>query len=274
MKWMIRVDMEGLTGVVDMNQVVPGASEYAYGQKMLMHDLAAVVDGLLQREEDEVWLYDIHFYGRNVDLAALGSKVTAICGKPNYTPANGAYMRGGGFDGMILLGLHAKAGTDGALLNHNYEHDIQKIHVNGLSVGEIGLEALMAGEAGVPLVLVTADSEGCRETESLLPGTLTVPVKQSLGESAAACAPPSVTGPLLREAASACAAAASKLKPFVIEGPIALEMTFRPGTVLERVKAGLGSYLVAPDRVVITGATVIEAWEKYLIAKSAEHASV
>lgn len=273
MKWMIRVDMEGVTGVVDMNQVVPGASEYAYGQKMLMHDLTAVIGGLLQREEDEVWLYDIHFYGRNVDLAGFGRQVTAICGKPNYTPANGAYLRGG-FDGMILLGLHAKAGTDGALLNHNYEHDIREIRVNGLSVGEIGLEALMAGEAGVPLVLVTADSEGCRETESLLPGTLTVSVKQSLGDSAAACAPPSVTGPLLREAASACAAAVSKLKPFVIEGPIALEMVFRQGTVLDRVKAGLGSCMVASDRVVITGANVTEAWEKYLIAKAAAGPSV
>lgn len=86
MKWMIRVDMEGLTGVVNMKQVVPGAEDYGFGLQMLKHDLAAVLEGLLQAEEDEVWLYDIHFYGTNVDLFQLDPRVTAICGKPHYGP--------------------------------------------------------------------------------------------------------------------------------------------------------------------------------------------
>lgn len=154
MKWMIRVDMEGLTGVVDMEQVVPGASEYSFGQLMLMRDVQAVLDGLLQQDDDDVWLYDIHFFGRNIDLGALDPRVTTICGKPNYTPGNRAFLDES-FDGMILLGLHARAGVPNALLSHNYEHDIQEIKVNDLVVGEIGLEALMASEAKVPLVMVT-----------------------------------------------------------------------------------------------------------------------
>lgn len=267
MKWMIRVDMEGLTGVVDMEQVVPGASEYEYGKRMLMHDLQAVLDGLLLQREDEVWLYDIHFHGRNVDLDGLDPRVKAICGKPNYSSGNGAFVNGG-FNGMILLGLHAKSETRGALLNHNYEHDIRSIHVNGLCVGEIGLEALMAGEAGVPVVLVTADSEGCRETEELLSGTLTVSVKESLGEASALCYPPAVTGPRLTKAAIACAQTAPSLKPFVIPGPIEIDMRFKSGPLLDKLRARLSGSLVEEDRFVIRGSCVIEAWEKYLVAKA------
>ncbi|WP_240414031.1 M55 family metallopeptidase [Paenibacillus periandrae] len=267
MKWMIRVDMEGLTGVVNMKQVVPGAEDYAFGLQMLKHDLAAVLEGLLQAEEDEVWLYDIHFYGTNVDLFQLDPRVTAICGKPHYGPENLAYLDGS-FDGMILLGLHAKASMPGALLNHNYEHDIIRMSVNGVVVGEIGLEALMAGEAGVPLVMVTADSEGVKETESLLPGTVTVSVKQSLGDTAAACYPPSRTAALLKAGAMECATAAKRLTPYTIAGPIELDMQFKQGALLDKLRVRLASAFIEADRMVLTGDTVLEAWNQYLIAKS------
>jgi D-amino peptidase len=267
MKWMIRVDMEGVTGVVNMNQVTPGADYYSFGCQMLMHDLLAVLEGLLQNENDEVDLYDIHFFGTNIDLEQLDPRVTAICGKPHYNPVNHAYLDES-YDGMILLGLHAKAETPGALLNHNYEHEIRTMKVNGLVVGEIGLEALLAGEAGVPLVMVTADSEGAAETEQLLPGTITVSVKESLGDAAAACYPPSRTAELLKAGAKQCAAFAKKLKPFVIQGPIELDMQFKPGPLLSKLKLRLADAFVTQDRLILRGSSVVEAWEQYLIAKS------
>ncbi|SDD02433.1 D-amino peptidase [Paenibacillus sp. UNCCL117] len=267
MKWMIRVDMEGLTGVVNMSQVVPGAGEYPFGLSMLKHDLLAVIDGLLQAENDRVVLYDIHFFGTNVEFFSLDPRVSVICGKPNYTPENKAYLQEG-YDGMVLLGLHARAERPGSVLNHNYEHDIRVMSVNGLVVGEIGLEALMAGEAGVPLVLVTADSDGAKEARELLPGVLTVTVKESLGDAAALCYPPSVTGELLREGARACAKKAAELKPFVIDGPIELDMQFKPGELFHKLVKRVPEAFVAPDRFVFKGDSVLEAWEKYLVAKA------
>jgi len=272
-KWMIRVDMEGVTGVVDMKQVVPGADEYAFGQAMMMHDLLAVIEGLLQSEQDEVWLYDIHFAGRNVDLRRLDRRVRAICGKPHYAPDNEAYL-GEGFDGMILLGLHAKYGQTDALLHHNYEHDIRQIVVRGregsLDVGEIGLEALMAGEAEVPLVMVTGDSAGCAEALELLPDTIAVSVKQSLGETAAVCYPPAVTARLLKESAGRCAEVAPKLAPFKLTGPIELELAFTAGALLSKLQERLrtDARWIGADRLVLFGDTVIEAWHQYLRAKS------
>lgn len=268
MKWMIRVDMEGLTGVTNMNQVIPGAVDYPFGLRMLKHDLEAVIDGLLQEPDDEVVLYDIHFYGTNVDYTDLDPRVTVIAGKPNYTPANGAFLRGGGYDGMILLGLHAKADTTGAVLNHNYEHDIRRLAVNGLVVGEIGLEALMAGEAGVPLAMVTGDDAGNRETLELLPDTVTVTVKESRGDTAAACYPPSKTGPLLREGARHCRQRVERQRPFALSGPIELELVFRPGELLTKLQSRLAPHFIGPDRLVLRGESVLEAWERYLIAKA------
>jgi D-amino peptidase len=272
MKWMVRVDMEGLTGVVNMNQVVPGANEYEFGKRMLMHDLNAVLEGLLQEASDEVWLYDIHFYGTNIELDDLDPRVTVICGKPNYTPKNLSYLDES-FDGLILLGLHARAQMPGCVLNHNYEHDIRAIHVhNGQGqsyhVGEIGLEALIAGEAGVPLVMVTGDSAGCQESIELQADTVTVVVKESLGDTAAACYPPSRTRQRLIDGAIQSRTQVQKLKPLLLEGPVELEMFFYPGDLLNKLQMRLDHVFTSADRLVLKGNTVIEAWEKYLIAKA------
>ena len=42
--------------------------------------------------------------------------------------------------------------------------------LNGVSVGESWMEAAIAGDCGVPVLLVTGDSAGVAEAESLLPG--------------------------------------------------------------------------------------------------------
>ena len=272
MKWMIRVDMEGLTGVVNMDQVAPGAPYYPFGLKMLKHDLQSVLDGLLADDGDEVWLYDIHFFGTNVDFDGLDPRVTAICGKPHYTTENMAFLKGG-FDGMILLGLHAMADKPGSLLNHSYEHDIRSIVVRDRTgktfrVGEIGLETLIAGEAGVPLAMVTADSDGCLETKELTADAVTVNVKESLGDTAAACYPPSITGRWLREGAAACRANAGKFRPVAAEGPVEIEMAFKTGELLCKLKSRIPDAFAADDRIILQGKSVIEAWHQYLVAKS------
>jgi D-amino peptidase len=264
---MIRSDMEGVTGVVDMNQVIPGASEYPFGQAMYMHDLLAVTDGLLQNADDEVWVYDIHFFGRNTILDDLDPRIKVICGKPHYTPQNNGFLDGS-FAGVILLGLHANAQQPEALLAHNYEHGIRLMSVNGLIVGEIGLEALVAGEAGVPLVMVTGDSEGAREARELIPNVVTVEVKESLGLSSAVCYPPVLTRQWLKEGAARCADRVRELAPFVLTAPISLELSFYAGPLLEKLQKTMSDYLTSADTFKIHGDSVTAAWEVYLRSKA------
>ncbi len=178
MKWMIRTDMEGASGIVSYSQAEATGAEYAAGTRYFLSDLGALLSGL---RGDEIHIYDEHFYGRNIPLECLPEGVRLHYGKPPYRP-DWAGGLDGSFDGMMMLGFHSKAGTEGALLAHSYELDNLDIRVNGLSVGEIGIETMIAGELNVSLALVTADDAGCREAEALTPGVLTVAVKR--GESA------------------------------------------------------------------------------------------
>ena len=75
---------------------------------MLRHDLNAVVDGLLTAGDHEIWVYDMHYYGRNLDMRRVNQRLRVICGKPHYLPGNVGGLTAE-FDGQILLGLDRPA---------------------------------------------------------------------------------------------------------------------------------------------------------------------
>ena len=265
MKFMIRCDVEGVTGVVHPSQASPHGSAYAYGVEMLHHDLNALLEGLWSTGEHEVWVYDMHYFGLNLDMRRLDSRVRVVCGEPPYTP-NCVGGLTPDFDGQFLLGLHAKAGT-GTLLAHSYEHEIEDIRLNGLSVGEIGLEAAMAGEMGVPTLLVTGDSAGCAEAETLIPGIPTVVVKESLGPTQAICDPCALSGARLSEGAKTAVAAIDRVAPFSADPPVVLEIQLAESPFTDHVRSRLAPSVQEDGSLRLEADSTVEAWRTYLLAK-------
>jgi len=257
-KYMIRCDMEGVSGIVSYEQSVPGASEYAEGREYFMSDLLAAVTGLHDGGADEVHIYDEHFYGRNIFLDRLPEYAFSYCGKPNYTIASAGGLDGS-FDGLVLLGFHSKAGTTGALLNHSYESDIKDILLNGTSVGEIGMETAVAGSFNVPLVLITADSEGIAEAKKLFPNVAGVTVKESLSETGALCYPIEKTFRLIYEAAKKVVQSPPPVIPMSFDA-VTLEFAFNDTPYAEKYLKKYGN--------TISGATANQCWATYLFRKT------
>ena len=164
----------------------------------------------------------------------------------------------GGLDascaGLILVGFHSKAGT-GKLLAHSYEPDILDIRINGISVGEIGVEAAVAGDFGVPLAMITGDSAGIEEAETLVPGVFGVAVKDSLGPLAGCCRPAAVTAKAIAEAARKLAEQGAAAKPWKVDSPV-FEITLADTPYGRRYKEMFG-----PCR--IAGKTASECWSIY-----------
>ena len=175
-KFVVRCDLEGASGIVSYVQAEPWQAEYQDGRRYFMSDLLALLKGLDDGGADVIQVYDEHCYGRNILLDQIPdtyrADISFFCGKPDYTQS-----WAGGLDrettGLILLGFHSKAGTHAsereALLHHSYDKNISDIRINGRSVGEIGMEAAIAGCFQVPLLLFTGDSAGAEEAQSTLP---------------------------------------------------------------------------------------------------------
>ncbi len=259
-RYMVRCDMEGASGVVDYDQVVPGTAGYAYGQECFMSDLVSLLRGLGDGGADEIVVYDEHYDGRNVRLGEVPAGVTVICGKPPYRDD----WPGGlddSFSGMILLGLHARAGT-GHLLHHTYEPDIAELSLNGRVVGEIGMEAAIAGDCGVPTVMVVGDTGAIEEAEALMPGVVGLSVKESLGEGAGACMPLVTTRQRVREGARRLVQSPPEIEPFHVPGPVALHVVLRPGGYRAAARK-LHEAWLDESTLVVEAASATRAWADY-----------
>jgi D-amino peptidase len=222
----VRIDMEGVSGVVSPEQVRPEGPEYEYGRRMLMHDLKAVLDGIFAAGCQEAVVYDAHLSGRNIDMDMVDGRAVVISGHPELL--NG-YFYGQDLSvaPLLLIGCHARAGTPQALLPRTYADDIAALRLNGAVMGELGIEAALAGEHGVPLVFVSGDSAAIGEARELLGSELqTVEVKTAISASGGICLPAARTGKMLRETAIRAVRTAAAAPPLVFQSPVTLDVAF------------------------------------------------
>lgn len=252
-RFLIMTDIEGVTGVTTF----PQAENSQFGRDMLMNDLCAVLDGIKKAGASAV-IYDMHTDGRNVNVSMIDYPV--VMGKPILP----TYYRGvgGDFDGLFLLGLHTMQHT-GALLAHSYLREYDAIYLNGRLVGEIGIEAALAAEQGIPLKFISGDDRGCAEAEELIPNIVTCPVKYSLGDDVALCLPPVQTQKQL--AIKAEEAVLADIKPMEIEGPYEIKIVFSDCKYLKNMRKLHPEIFVNENTVVMRGDNLLATWSQYLV---------
>ncbi|WP_158095889.1 M55 family metallopeptidase [Cloacibacillus sp. An23] len=227
MKIFISSDMEGSTGVVSTAQVTAGRPEYPFGRARQLGDVSAAVRGALDAGAERVIICDAHCSMTNLDVAEFGGSVLLASGSPKVL---GMVEGAEGCDAAFFTGYHAMAGTEKAVLDHSYDrHTIYGIAVNGVKMGETGVNALLCGALGVPVAFVSGDDALCAEARSLLgPQARLCSVKEGLGRGAALCRTPEETEAEIYAAAKEAAEAARRgeLRPFTLEGPYVLEISF------------------------------------------------
>lgn len=225
--------MEGIAGVVDSAETRPGP-DYEWSRRLMAEEANAAVRGVLSADpEARVTVADAHASFRNILPELLDPRAQLIRGKPRPL-----WMMAGvteGVDAAFLVGYHGRAGTARSVLAHTYGDAISDLRLNGRSVGEIGLNAAIAGHFGVPIVLVTGDESVRDEVAELLPGTVAVAVKRPLGFNAAASVSPEEARRLIEEAAANAVSRLDGIAPYVVDAPVAVEIDLRGPWAVDRV---------------------------------------
>ncbi|MFC7380562.1 M55 family metallopeptidase [Sphaerisporangium rhizosphaerae] len=231
MKVLISVDMEGISGVVHPAETNPDRYDYERGRALMTAEANAVIAGVLDAEPDAVvWVADAHGPFRNIDPEKLDRRARLVRGKPRPQGMLGALDDH--TDAALFIGYHARAGGGPAVLAHTMSGDILDVRVNGRSMGEIGLNAAMAGHLGVPVVMLSGDDTACAELGELVPSAVTVAVKQALGQAAAIALHPGEARERLRRAAAEAITGRARVTPLSIAGPIDVEVDlYSPITV-------------------------------------------
>lgn len=234
MKVLISADMEGTCAVVNWVQVMPpdvvGTSrpsstvEYERARLRMTHEVNAAIEGALAGGADEVIVNESHDGMRNLIPEELHKNSRLITGfdKPLLM------MQGvdePGISAIFFTGYHARAGTPAAPLAHSFTGWVQDIRVNGTSLGEYGINALVGGHYGVPVALVTGDDKAVAQTRELLGNAVVgVEVKRGLSTSSAIHLHPERALELIREGAERAVRNLSEMQPYRLPENAAVEV--------------------------------------------------
>jgi D-amino peptidase len=224
MKVYISADMEGVSGVVDFAQthIKDEAKEYDRARVLMTGEVNAAIEGALAAGATGVLVNDAHGSMRNILLEQLNPVAELVSG----TPKPLSMMQGidEGNDLAFFVGYHAQAGSTYGALGHTYSGRVYSVAVNDRPVGELGINAALAGYFGVPVVLATGDQSVVEEARALLGEVETVVVKQAYGLTAARSLAPTKVHELIRKAASTAVEKGGV--PFIVDKPIRLTASF------------------------------------------------
>ena len=251
MKIYISADMEGVGGIVHSDQTDSSHPEYQRCRRLMTAEVNAAVEGALKGGATEVLVNDSHGGMRNLLIEDLNSEAILLSGATKQFSMMAGIDRT--FDAVFFTGYHARAGSSFANLDHTWNGPtiVQGIWLNGVEVGEYGLNAALAGYFGVPVVLVTGDQTACAQAQELLGADLeTVVVKEATGRASAKNLHPTKVHALIR--AAAARAVQKKRAPFTFKAPITLRLALARSSQAERCLMMPNVKLVSPRVVEFT----------------------
>ncbi|WP_460960541.1 M55 family metallopeptidase [Parasphingorhabdus pacifica] len=202
MRILISADMEGVTGVTWTDDVVAGTEPWQRFRKLFTGDVNACIDGLCAAGATEVLVNEAHSAQRNLLLEELDGRARLLTGR--HKPLSMMQGIDGGADGVVFLGYHAGAGEEGVLSHTYMENSMTGVWLDGVRASEGRLNAALAAEHGVPLLLVTGDDRTCADASDYAPGARTIAVKECVSRYAAICRPPEATASEIRAESRAC----------------------------------------------------------------------
>ncbi|RSM70894.1 aminopeptidase [Actinoplanes sp. ATCC 53533] len=231
MRILISADMEGISGIVHPTETNPGGYDYERGRALMTAEVNAAVAGVLEAVPGaEVLVADAHGPFRNLLPEDLDRRAKLVRGRPR--PLGMLAGLNDDTDAVLMVGYHARAGGGPAVLAHTIGDAVLDVRLAGRSMGEIGLNAALAGFHGAPVVLLSGDDAACAELLELVPGAATVAVKQALGQTAAIALHPDEARDQLHRVAAKAIRRHEQVPLVILPGPLKVEVDlYGPYTV-------------------------------------------
>lgn len=263
MKLYVSFDMEGISGIVDWEQCTGDGPDYQIGKDLTLGEVNAAIEGAIEGGVEEVWINDSHYRMRNLNPADLSGNASYVSGshKPMYM------MEGldDTFDMVFFIGYHGSISGEPSILSHTYNPAVfSRVSLNGIEVGESGINALVALGYGIPIALITGDRATHEQANKLLGDVRGVVVKESISRFAATNLHPCVARSMVRDAAREAAQEVASLAPPAISLPAVLEMEFQTSDLAELACWVKGVERVEGRRAAITGEDALQIYRSFV----------
>jgi D-amino peptidase len=201
---LVSADMEGATGVTCPDDVTPGSPAWSYHRALFTEDVNAAVRGFVAAGATDVIVNDAHDSMRNLLLDRVDDRARLLIGRHKALGMMEG-IRGvpgaGPVDAVAFVGYHTGAGMPGVLSHTYLGNTITGVWLDGEPAGEGRLNAALAAEHGVPVVLVTGDDLTIEDAAGYAPHAAGVAVKTCIDRYSAICLPPARSAELIAKGA-------------------------------------------------------------------------
>ena len=238
MKFIVAVDCEGVACAVGS----PGASlnesrDLEFAKLQATREADACARGFFDAGAGQVIVWDNHNGSLNLDYDLLDERCDIALGVgfahrfPGLDPS---------FAGVAFIGYHAMDNTIDAVICHTFSSGTyQYMKVNGVEVGEMGIDGAVAGSFDVPVIFVASDDKGTAEASAFFQNVEIVTTKDALGWNAAISKHPQRAVAEIRAGVCAAAQRINDFAPFRFTEPLSLEIRYKRIEAAQAASRGL-----------------------------------
>lgn len=226
LKIYISADMEGVAGVVTGEQLGPSGFEYERFRGFMTQEVNAAVQAALEAGATEVVVSDSHGNGQNLLIEKLPKNVTVVRSWPRPL----MMMQGldETFDAAIFIGYHAGTTNPQGVRAHTMSSaTFADVRLNGLPMPEAGVNAAIASQFNVPVIMISGDDVAVQEAASLLGNIEAATVKWAYGFHSARTLTPAAATELIHEKTKKAIARIKEFKPYKLKTPLTLDIRFK-----------------------------------------------
>lgn len=236
----IAVDCEGPACVVGRpGGTLNDSPNLAFAQLQATREADAAARACFDAGAERVIVWDNHGGSLNLDYDRLDPRceIALGVGFPHRWPGIDS-----AFAGVLFIGYHAMAATPDAVIAHSYSSQAyQEMRVDGRPVGELAIDAAVAGLHGVPPLFVAGDHRCVAEAQSFFPGVETVTTKTAYGWSAAVSLHPARACEAIYDGVGRALARRAAMRPFTFPEPLEFSIRYARQDAAEAASRGHGA---------------------------------
>lgn len=228
LKVYISADMEGITGVASVDQLVPTSFEYNQARQWMTAEVLAAIQGAREAGATEFVVSDSHGNGESLLIDKFPADVPITIVRSFPRPLGMMEGIDSTFGAVIFIGYHAATTSMTGVRAHTMSSALlTRIALNGVSQSEAGINAAIAAQFGVPVVMITGDDAIVGETKQRLGNLEGVVVKRAIGFHSTATLTPEVAQARIRQQAKTAVTRRAEMKPYTMTKPLTIEVSFK-----------------------------------------------
>ena len=222
----ISVDMEGIGGTVTADQLGPTGFEYGRFREFMTREALAAIEAAKASGATEIVVADAHGNGQNLLIEQFPADVRIIRSWPRRLGMVAGVDDN--VDAAIFIGYHAGTNNPTGVRAHTFSSaTLTRVALNGVNVTEGSWNAAVAGQFGVPVVMMSGDDAAIAEVRKAIGNIEAAETKRTLGFHSASTLTPQASSALIGQRVRAALARLAEFKPYKVQTPITVDVSFK-----------------------------------------------